>query len=128
MWVTRHEGEPGVVGELEVTGAGPAADDPALLEGDDGGRVGGVAFGESDAEMCDRVEHPDGVGVQRRAVAVPVAGQGRDTLKVERESENPRPGRTQFKISFSGSCQKRPLAGVAAALTESWSTVTDTAR
>ena len=78
--------------------------------------------------MRDRVEHPDGVGVQRRAVAVPVAGQGRDTLKVERESENPRPGRTQFKISFSGSCQKRPLAGVAAALTESWSTVTDTAR
>jgi len=48
---------PDTAGELEVTAAGPAADDPALLEGDDGGRVGGVAFGEGPGEMRDRVEH-----------------------------------------------------------------------
>jgi len=35
-----REGEQGVVGELEVADAGTAAADPALLEGDDGGRVG----------------------------------------------------------------------------------------
>ena len=131
-----------------------AADDPALLKGDDGDRVGGVAPGEGPAGMRDRVEHPGGRGVQRRgwvaepvqrgalavaqvpvagagsvsmripvparrsvraaAVAVPVPSQDRDTLKVERESENPRPGRTPFKISFPGSCQKRPLPGAAA--------------
>ena len=54
-WVTPgREGEPGVIGELEVAGAGTATDDPALLEGDDGGRVGGVAFGEGPAGMRDR--------------------------------------------------------------------------
>ena len=58
---------PGVGGEF-------AADDPALLEGDDGGRVGGVAFGEGPGEMRDRVEQPDGVHVQRRAgVAEPAS-------------------------------------------------------
>ena len=73
-WVTPgREGEPGVIGELEVAGAGTAADDPALLEGDDSGRVGGVAFGEGPAGMRDRVKHPGGLGVQRRGrVAEPV--------------------------------------------------------
>ena len=62
---------------------------------------GGVLLQRRHPGIPDQLAHAS-------TVAVPVPGRARDTLKVERECENPRPGRTPFKISFPGSCQKRP--------------------
>jgi len=62
---------------------------------------GGVLLQRRHPGIPDQLAHVS-------TVAIPVPSQDRDTLKVERESENPRPGQTPFKISFPGSCQKGP--------------------
>jgi hypothetical protein len=59
------EGEGGVVGEFEVVAAGVAADDPALLQGDDGLWVEvPVALGEGAWSAGDDVEDSGCVGAQ----------------------------------------------------------------
>ena len=68
---------------------------------------GGVLLQRRHPGIPDQLAHAS-------TVAVPVPGRARDTLKVERECENPRPGQTPFKINVPGSCQKRPLPVVAA--------------
>ena len=67
VWV---EGEGGVVGEFEVVAAGVAADDPALLQGDDGLWVEvPVALGEGAWGAGDDVEDSGGPGAQGRPEA-----------------------------------------------------------